>query len=639
MASAPLEYNQSSFREGFNRGNDTTKTPEGAYPLLINGRVRDDVIDPVMKPLLLDAGLPLTYNKCQGLYASDTFSIVFIDGSAYYRTFALEDSQFVKINGFAMSATVDTIYAELVPTSSMNFSRKAPATGNFNDPVFLYATANSSPACVVCQDGINQPLLILYNGTVLTAQTFDQWSTDVREYVPIGKQMVYVDGVLYIAKPDGSGFYRSVSGRPLDFVIAVDVNGNKLSAAAGDANATSHSVTFETITALSRINSNEGGFIVCTLKNTWMVVPDRTTLIYGEPGRFRNQYLFNTGALNQFALCELSGDVALIDINAIRSFNAVLNVRNEGKNSVFSRDIDNLFSHIEQPTTCCAFQFDNYAMFSVLTVYGAAVMLYDTTTQKFVGLDIYEGVEAITQFAEIKVGSTRKLLFRTTDHKIYEAFASTEFENTQLYLGDFTSGNPKCNQKPEQIQCVFLSPKQAGIVYASVYVDGKKQCTLKEVIKETVSDAEDIPFSNDTVDSVKTLSYNCSQANSGWKLGVLLSWDFDVKLAHIRIEATKEISANSYESQAVDYPRYSGATNISLEGFAPLSGVVGNIVVVTGMGFANVSSVLLGEVTVSFTLIDDNALTFNVPAGAPTGKIRLITPYDEVDSDIDFTVN
>jgi len=640
MASAP-EHIQSSFAGGFTRQFDTSKIGPDQYPLLINGRMRDDIIEPIRKPVRITNGLPAVPLNVQSLYASDIFALIFIDGKVFYRDFSVSSSAFVQISDFQMDASVATIFAELVPTSSVNFSRKA-AGGNANNGVNLSSVTTASPACVVCQDGLNQPRLIFSNGTAVISKKFEDWSMANREYVPIGKQMLYSsEGILYIVSPNGKLMYRSVSGRPLDFIIAVDANGDKLpSEAESGAAALSHAVMYETITALIRVNSVEG-FVVTSSKNTWLVKTNLNNLLYGEP-TFTNQYYFNTGAVNHFSSCELIGDTTLIDINGVRSFNAVKNFNVEGQNSPFSKQINNIFKGINQPSWVCAITFDNYAFYSVQTIYGPAVLVYDTLGEVFVGLDIYEGIAAIKQFAEIKVGTTHKLLFITVDNKLYEAFASESFEKTSFYIGDFTSRNPKISLKPEQLQAVFLNSKQTGIVNATIYVDGKKQFALREAIRETITtipNPQTIPFGDDVNDSVKTLSYNLTKSDSGWKVGVLLEWNFDTTLSMIRLQYNSEEQQNSFESQAVDYGRYSGATKIMLDRFAPASGPVGAVVVLTGMGLSNVTNVTLNNMQVTFTLIDDNAITFNVPAGATTGKIRLVSNYDEIESDSNFTVN
>jgi len=639
----PLVYNQSSFLGGFNRQYDPTRIQRDSYPLLVNGRVRDDVILPITKPLRDASGLPASYTKIQGLYAADKFSLVFIDGLAYIKDYSLTGSSYVLLSGFQMSADVDIIYTELVPTSSINLARKAVSAAAANAGVNLITPLEASPACVVCQDGINQPRLIFTDGTVRISKNWNQWTESDREYVPIGKQMFYSpNAVLYVVASNGKSLYRSVTGRPLDFIIAVDTNGVKLpTEAESGAAVLSHAVSFDEITAIRKTNSNDGQFIVSTLKNTWLVQPLFDDLIYGEP-KFSNQFLFDTGAINQFSLCELRGDTALVDTNSIRSFNAVLNSRNEGKNEPFSRRINSLFEGVSQPLTCCSFAFDNYTLFGVQTIYGAAVVVYDNQTNQFIGFDQYDGVEQVKQFAEIKVGTMRKLLFVTTDNRIYEFETGSTKETASFYSGEFISGDPKIHQKPDKINVVFLDPKESGIVYAYVYVDGKQQLALKSVIKEAVPvDVIPlaIPFGSSSVDRVKTLTYDCTSSAAGWKIGVMFSWNFDAKLSNIRIQAIKETQNVNYEQQAVDFARYSAATEIVLDSFTPTSGVLGTLVDIFGVGFTNVTNVLINGTSCEFIVINDNHISITVPSGASTGKIKLVSLYDELESETDFTIN
>ena len=114
------------------------------------------------------------------------------------------------------------------------------------------------------QDGINQPWLIQLNEliNILTARklnTYNQWSNvssgaNSREYVPIGKQMMYLNSILFIVAPNGRSIYRSVSGRPLDFMVNIDVDGKKVpSEIIGGAASVSFAADFDEITCITPV--------------------------------------------------------------------------------------------------------------------------------------------------------------------------------------------------------------------------------------------------------------------------------------------------------------------------------------------------------------------------------------------------
>jgi hypothetical protein len=65
---------------------------------------------------------------------------------------------------------------------------------------------------------------------------------------------------------------------------------------------------------------------------------------------------------------------------------------------------------------------------------------------------------------------------------------------------------------------------------------------------------------------------------------------------------------------------------------------VGTEVKIVGGNFQRVSSVFLNDVEVEITALADNQITFNVPHGATTGKIKVSTPKTSTTTADDFTV-
>ncbi|MBH8571319.1 hypothetical protein KB206_20675 [Microvirga sp. STS02] len=72
--------------------------------------------------------------------------------------------------------------------------------------------------------------------------------------------------------------------------------------------------------------------------------------------------------------------------------------------------------------------------------------------------------------------------------------------------------------------------------------------------------------------------------------------------------------------------------------FAPGSGPVGTVVVLTGTGFANASSVRVNGVAATFAVNSSTSITTTVPAGASTGLIAVTTPGGTSSSAAAFTV-
>lgn len=77
----------------------------------------------------------------------------------------------------------------------------------------------------------------------------------------------------------------------------------------------------------------------------------------------------------------------------------------------------------------------------------------------------------------------------------------------------------------------------------------------------------------------------------------------------------------------------------SVAAFIPTSGMAGTTVTVKGTGFSGATAVLLGTVAATgFTVVDAVTITFNVPAGAPTGAITVTSPAGTATSSTQFTV-
>jgi len=443
---------QRDFSGGMRFDLEPSRLGDTEYAMLVNGRTRYSTVEGIKQPVKETVGLPANGNY-QGIYAAGKYALVFIDGQAYIKNFNT-DSAWSLIPDLQMSLSAEYIYAIMVPASTINFNRESSGTGGSSD-VTLTSIGSSTPQAVVIQDGINQPWLIFPDGTSRRAYNYGQWTTSAREYVPVGKQMAYVNGVLYIVAPNGHTIYRSVTGRPLDFVIPVDSNGDKLAAneADGGASQLSFAVGYETITALANAGSNDGSIMVSSAKNVTIVTPDYSRLIYSEP-QFTYTTLLSTGALNQFAITEVLGDIALIGFSGIQSFNSVQQVNVEGKNSPFSQRVYKLFDGVVQATPC-ATTFDNYALFAMDTVYGNLVVVYDTLRDVYVSLDIFSGLgeSPIKMFAELKIDGIRKLLFCTA-RGLFEGYASTLNERTELFTRSYTTADAGVEIKPEFLNYV-----------------------------------------------------------------------------------------------------------------------------------------------------------------------------------------
>lgn len=536
---------------GLDQSFDSSKIAEGFHPLITNARVRDNVVSPITCPAEDMGGIP-SGALIQGIYTAQNLSVIFADGKAYYRDYAAPLTDYTIIPDFQMSETAPRLWAELVPASSLNYVRVS-SDGTPSGTITLTSPANQTPAALVVQDNINQPWVIFPDGTARETQAFGDWTPDNREYVPIGNMMLFNGVTLYVVSQDYKRILRSVSGRPLDFIIAIDNTGNKLSEEAGDADAVSHAVSFNEITCIAPLSLPDGEFYVGSGNVSHIVKPDLNDTLFNEP-RFQNQFLFSTAALNDLSFIELTGDFKFIDRDGLRSFNAVLQAQNEGKNLPFSKQIHPLLKGIVQDVTC-AIKFDNYGYFAVNTIHGAGVLVWDELLGQYSSLDIYTGVSLIKQFAEIKVGNNRDLLFITDENKVYK-HEGTMQEVPGILIGKYEAQQFDAVHRLQLLSLVFSNVKEAGTVTASSYVDDKLVSTrTKTFAFTTLTDSSPVPLplDNPSVKKVKKFTLNfIDSSEQGLYVGAWITWNFSADLNKIYLSTVEDIGIQ-HEDEAEEY--------------------------------------------------------------------------------------
>src|SRR6185295_15896141 len=424
-----MTFNQNSFAGGLNLLSDDTRLQPNEYRLGFNLRNRFDTLVPNLTTVQ-DQNAPVGIK--QGLFAiSLNVLILFCAGKAYYRL--TTQTVWTQIAGFQMSTTAYRLFAEIVPASTLNLNRflVTPGITSSNSPLkdvvqTSNVTVNGTPACMIVQDGSNQPWIIYIDplsGLPLSrvSQNYADWTMLNREYIPIGTQMAYFSGKLYVVSPDGHTILSSVTGRPMDFVINIDINGDK----GGDAYTTSYSVSFDPISCMIAVNS--AALFVSTQRSSFSVTPNLDITFFGEP-TFNSQLLFEAGCVNQFSFIDILGDYAFIDHEGLRSFNAIVQEKNEGRNSIFSLKITRAFKNILQSGDFnCAISFDNYGLFSVNTIYGKCLVIYDYLAKVFVGMDFAITGKGFKQMARFETGSLQ-LFGIAEDNEVYHIYGGDSYE-------------------------------------------------------------------------------------------------------------------------------------------------------------------------------------------------------------------
>ena len=536
---------------GMNQLSDITKLKEDEYWVLINARIRKNAVEAVNLPLDVTNNLS-TVGNLQDITAAGSLLVAFAGGQAFYKQ---TNGTWLPIASFTMGSTTPRVFTALIPSSTVNFTR---AVTSSTGTLTLGGAVGATPSALIVMDGVRQPWIIFPDGTSRVTGSYLTWSIAVPEYVPIANFPMFYNGVLYAVAPEiltpkaGTKYnqiVRSVTGAPLNFVVAVTPTGDKTSAneAEGGALAMATNVDYNNVTCLAPMNANDGGFFVGTQNSSFLVYPDYNNLIYAEP-TFRNQSITSIGPLNPDSVVDVLGDVAFVHDTGIRSFNGITQFRFEGRNAPFSGPINSLLDGITQ-TSSATGTHDNYALFAVTTIYGNGILWYDMLLQKFVSLDIYPGVGTILKFASTLDNGTRYTYFMTATG-VYRLFGSEQKATVTLYGSEIVPSDDYKSVKMQSLRLGFNGVAAGGTVEASLYVNGQ-YCNRKVVtinpLPFNAQSSGSIPYVGGLSDGVfATAEINFMDiAPEGDRVGVMIRFDTDGLL----------ISASAEVQQAGVWPK------------------------------------------------------------------------------------
>jgi hypothetical protein len=571
-----MNFQQKSFGGGIDLISPDSDVAEDGYIWLVNGRQRFGYIEPNKKNrLITDAPEGLK----QGIIAIGNILILFIAGKAYYQ----EDSTtgWIQIPGLLMSTTAPLFYSVAIPASTFNFVRKLDTGLSIHAPI--RATTDfkvaGTPSGILVQDGINQSWLIEYDSinqvfTSRVTKNFAEWnnvssSANDREYVPIGKQMMYKDGILYIVSPDLSQVFRSVTGRPLDFIINVDVNGNKApSELQGGAMATSFAFDFDEITCITEIDVPDA-FIYATRHNTRIVVADYTQTIFGEPTYKVGALLKNTGIVNQYSFTQSLNDFLFISTDSVKSFNAVQQLKFKGNSAIFTKQLARLlFNTItKEPikqVDCSCIGFQNYILFNIDTLWRNIIAVYDVLLEKWVSLDITTAIR-IKQYALIETELQTKLYCITQYNEVFQLYGDTEnVEVAELRVRAFTNPATDVEHKSQFLRPLFSGGTFDGKVFVSEYVDDQLSADApantdyryEQTLKSTIAG---IPFPvippvlPNNKQSVDCPGFALTKGLTGNKISFIFQWTNDARLEELQLVTSDQMGQTSMKQRDLTY--------------------------------------------------------------------------------------
>lgn len=569
------EYNQISFKGGMNLLYNDTRIAENEYREGFNVRCRFDSLDQIRTAKLITS----PPGKKQGIFTFGDYLLLFVEGAAYYQFRDVEGWQVVP--SFTMSRLADRVYIEVIPVNTTNYARFAILDSNNEIDAAARISLHNNPSAatgnfsgILVQNGVDQAWFIYIDNTGIHARLtkkYSEWAfsatNDAREYVPVGTVMAWIEGALHMVAPDGETIYRSVTGRPLDFVINVDKDGQK----GGDATTTSYSVGVGGITCL-RAMSDGSLFVSAANVACYSVTVDRSNnarTIFGEP-TFIRRFLFNAGAMNDKVIVDILGDTAFVDLDGLRSYNSVSQLQNEGRNSVFSLTVSKLFAGVTQTSTSsAAILFDNYALFAVNTIYGNIIIVYDTLNKCFVSMDTQTNGVAVRQFAKIDTDVQRLYCFTAND-EVFQLYAGINGDSTPQFATSslriqsicagviYASSNIKmqCPTKETQLKefrAVLSGFRQQSQVTATFFVDNRQatQPATHNVkyLPPSIPYGGDVPY--DDVDSgLINLLWTVTNCQQGWKTFAVVSWNGGGSITNMYAALGDISPKNSLKAQA-----------------------------------------------------------------------------------------
>ena len=442
-------YSQKSFIGGMNLIAEDMRIKPNEYRVGYNLRNRFDVLQAV-KSSVEDMACPAGIK--QEMVTFGNYVILFVAGRAYYRLYSATGWR--QIAGFQMSDTAARFWTCPIPVATTNYLRYAGestidsvSVADASQPVKLGAysgTFNGDVSGLLVQDNLNQPMFLYVNPSTglpvaRTTQKYTQWTItdgagrDRREYVPVGNSMAWVDGVLYIVSQDFNYIYRSVSGRPLDFVVNIDKDGEK----GGDATTTSYSVGIGGIQCI-RAMSNDALFVAAGNSNFSVSknLAQNAPKVFGE-FTFIRTFLFNATCLSDRSIFDSLGDTRFVSLSGVRSFNAILQQQNEGRNSPFSLGIQSVletdnYSLVQSQQYSAGILFNEYELYAIQTVMCPVIAVYDTLNKCWSSFDVSQtGGKRIKQLAKIEL-SIQRLFAITEDDRLFTLYSSDDYDTPKL---------------------------------------------------------------------------------------------------------------------------------------------------------------------------------------------------------------
>jgi len=552
---------------------DASKIPDGSYRIAKNIRTRDNIVKPVASPLDLTDNL--TAGAIQGGEMMGGWAIVFVQGIAYARYLNSVNNQWQQLTGYRLTANAVDIYTEVVPLSFNAFLRNNHGDTQATIPQVangFYSDQGGGIPCLVAQDGTKRPMLIHPDASGLSfscrpARTYSEWTQDNPEYIPIGKQMCWDGNRLHIVirgrfrYEEFRAVAKSVNNRPLDFMVVLDSDGNKLvDESQGDARITSYGVDFDEISAVKVVNNSQVAVIVATQKNLWQAVPDYTNVdqTFGEP-IYRPIFISGTGAISQHAFAETtinidSGSTAFVSQAGVRAINTASQNRFEGKNYPLSREVSKLLAGITQDAGA-AIQFNDYSYFALKTTHGNGVLVYDSILSKWASLDQYpefSGNNSIFKFSLLRIPGKQRLIAFTRTKVL--AMEEGSYYDSGIYIGDFSSlrdATIRVEQIPTFVYLNFIDNNIKGTAVVDVFCDERFSQSISTTltVSPPVPRISSFPYPS-RKDNANSTTIAVTSPIQCFRHGYWINWNTDGALSYLAVDSEETNTLTNLEQKA-----------------------------------------------------------------------------------------
>ncbi|HXB11899.1 MAG TPA: hypothetical protein VNZ45_07940, partial [Bacteroidia bacterium] len=275
--------------------------------------------------------------------------------------------------------------------------------------------------------------------------------------------------------------------------------------------------------------------------------------------------------LSERAIFDTVGDTRFIDLTGIRSFNAIQQLQNEGRNSPFSAPIQSIFGPdiatiVQDTLNSAAIEFNNYELYSVNSTLGNLIAKYDTINGCWVSFD-YEQLNGkrAKQFAALNTGILA-LFAITEDDEVYELYASeTETDTGRfrtigvtanlLYANyNIKMNNPKSQVKLLNTRFIVNKVVSNSSVTVNRFVDNrlfKEDPDLKTVIYTPPAFEETDPYALPDVNTqLANVTFPSPNIQQGWKVFADVSWTGGT-ITQFSMELSNQTPQNPVTSQGV----------------------------------------------------------------------------------------